>query len=189
MVDGFRGVVTFLDTIGVYDIVLPFLLIFTIVFAVLDKTKILGVDKIDNRELSKKNLNSMVAFVMALIVIASAQLVRQISRIMADVALLLVLAICFLMLVGVFFKDEQFDIEKIKGWKAVLVTLMFAGIVIIFLNALGWLDFVFKLIKNFNADWAATTLFLLITGGFMYYVVRSPSPSVPAGGESPKKGG
>ena len=38
----FTGVLSFLERFGFYDIVLPFLLVFTIVFAVLEKTKILG---------------------------------------------------------------------------------------------------------------------------------------------------
>src|SRR3989338_8827869 len=61
----FRGVIGFFDKIGVYDIILPFLLVFTIVFAILEKTKILGLEKIDGKETTKKNLNSMVAFVIA----------------------------------------------------------------------------------------------------------------------------
>jgi len=34
-----------LQDIGVVDVILPFILIFTIVFAVLEKTKILGEDE------------------------------------------------------------------------------------------------------------------------------------------------
>ena len=35
MAEGFRGVIALLDRIGVYDIVLPFLLVFTIMFAII----------------------------------------------------------------------------------------------------------------------------------------------------------
>ena len=41
----FRGGLAFLEQVGVYDVVLPFLLAFTLVFALLEKTKILGVQK------------------------------------------------------------------------------------------------------------------------------------------------
>ena len=83
--NGFSGVISFFDKIGVYDIILPFLLVFTIVFAILEKTKILGTEKIGDREVTKKNLNSMVAFVMAFLVIASARLVAVINEVMANV--------------------------------------------------------------------------------------------------------
>ena len=94
----FRGIIGFLDKIGVYDVILPFLLVFTIVFAILEKTKVLGLDKIDGKEFTKKNLNSMVAFVISFLVIASTQLVSVINEVMANVVLLLILAVSFLML-------------------------------------------------------------------------------------------
>ena len=79
----FRGGVEVLADIGVYDVVLPFLLVFTIVFAILEKTKVLGVDKIDGQEIGKKNLNSMIAFVVALLVIASTQIIGIINQVMS----------------------------------------------------------------------------------------------------------
>ena len=47
--------------------VLPFLLVFTIVFAILEKTKIFGATK-DGE--SKKNINAVVALVLGLLMIA-----------------------------------------------------------------------------------------------------------------------
>ena len=76
---GFRAVIVFLEKLGVYDVVLPFLLVFTIVFAILEKTRVLGTDDVDGKHLPKKNLNAVVAFVMAFLVIASTSLVRIIS--------------------------------------------------------------------------------------------------------------
>ncbi|MBW2999610.1 hypothetical protein KY339_02955, partial [Candidatus Woesearchaeota archaeon] len=55
----FRGALDFFAEIGVYDVVLPFLLVFTIVFAVLEKTRILGVEKVRDHEYSKKPLNAV----------------------------------------------------------------------------------------------------------------------------------
>ena len=53
----FRGVISFLNTLGVYDIILPFLLVFTLVFAILEKTKVLGTEKVGDKTITKKNLN------------------------------------------------------------------------------------------------------------------------------------
>src|SRR3989344_9411007 len=94
----FGGVVQFLDRLGVYDVVLPFLLVFTIVFAILEKTRVLGVDKVDGKEYTKKNLNAIVAFVIGFLVVASTNLARAINSVLANVALLLALVISFLML-------------------------------------------------------------------------------------------
>ena len=44
-----------MENIGIVDVLLPFLLIFTIIFAVLQKTKILGE--------SKKNFNVIIIYI------------------------------------------------------------------------------------------------------------------------------
>ena len=169
---GFRGVIDFLGKLGVYDVILPFLLIFTIIFAILEKTKILGTEKIGDREITKKNLNSMVALVVAFLVIASTKLVAVVNEVMANVVLLLILAICFLMLVGVFFGSKEFTLEKYPGWIRFFMIMMFLGIVLIFLNALDWLKYLLELISNWDAEWAVTIIFMIIILGFMWYIVK-----------------
>jgi len=54
----------FLSRLGVFDVILPFLLVFTIVYAILEKTKVLGTEKVGGKVASRKNLNSMVSFVI-----------------------------------------------------------------------------------------------------------------------------
>ena len=71
----FAEVITFFEKLGVYDIVLPFLLVFTIVYAIFERTKVLGTETIEGVDYSKKNLNAMVAFVIAFLVIASSRIV------------------------------------------------------------------------------------------------------------------
>ncbi len=170
----FRGIVGFLSKIGVYDVILPFLLVFTIIFAILEKTKIFGVEEIGGVKYTKKNINAMVAVVVAFLVIASAQLVAIISEVMANVVLLLILIICFLLLVGAMFGDKEFSMDKFPIWTQVLMGLMFTGIVLIFLNALGWLQYIFALFEYWNADWAASILFVIIIIGFMIFITWGP---------------
>ena len=61
----FGGVIEFFNRLGVYDIVLPFLLIFSIVFAILEKTKILGTEEVEGKKYTKKSINAIVAFVVS----------------------------------------------------------------------------------------------------------------------------
>ena len=44
MANGFVGAIAFMDKLGVYDVVLPFLLVFTLIYAFLEKTKVFGVE-------------------------------------------------------------------------------------------------------------------------------------------------
>ncbi len=172
--NAFRGVIQFMDKMGVYDVILPFLLIFTIVFAILEKTKVLGVEKIGDKEVTKKNINSIVAVIIAFLIVASTKMVAVINEVMANVVLLLLLGVSFLILVGVFFTDKQFSLEKYPKWIGFFMVLMFIGIVIIFLNALGWLEAIFGLTSSFSGDWETPTAFILVLLFFIWYITRTP---------------
>ena len=177
----FRGMLGFLTEIGIFDVILPFILIFTIVFAILDKTKILGVERIEGQEITKKNLNAMVAFVISFLVIASAQLVAVINEVMANIVLLLILAISFLMLVGVFFGDKEFTLKDYPKWIKFFMVFMFIGISIIFLNALKfgentWLEVILSPLSFWPAEGASAIIFIVIVIAFMAYVTRDPVP-------------
>src|SRR3989338_8397069 len=103
----FRGAISFLEKIGVYDVVLPFILIFTIVFAIFEKTKVLGVEKIGGHEYSRKDLNATVSFVIAFLVVASSKLVTIINESLGKIVLLLLISICFLLLIGSFYRYDE----------------------------------------------------------------------------------
>ena len=112
----FRGVIDFLVKLGIYDVILPFLLVFSVVFAILDKTKVFGTETVDGQEYSKKNINAMIAFVVAFLVIVSKQLVATINKALANVVILLLMIVMFMVLIGVFFKkDDEVILEG--GWK------------------------------------------------------------------------
>ena len=94
----FRGVIEFFGELGIYDVVLPFLLVFTIVFAILEKTRVLGTEEINGKKYSKKNLNAIASFVIAFLVVASTKLVAVINQALANIVLLLLLVVFFLVL-------------------------------------------------------------------------------------------
>ena len=79
-----------------------FLLVFTLLYAILGKTKVLGTEEIDGKHYTRKNLNAIISFVVALLVVASTKLVATINTVLANVVLLLILAVFFLLLVGSF---------------------------------------------------------------------------------------
>lgn len=193
----FRGALEFLDKIGVYDVILPFLLIFTIVFAILEKTKVLGTEEIKGVKYTKKNLNSIIAFAVAFIVVASTRLVAAINQIMANIVLLLLLSISFLLLIGSFFKEDEDVYLKEGPWRTFFMLLMFVGIVIIFLNSFtvssdhisdegelvcradsSWLSCGWSwLMMHWQTNFVATIVLLVFIVLFMYYIVQGGRPS------------
>ena len=167
----FRGAIDFFQRLGIYDVVLPFLLVFTIVFAVLERTKIFGTEKIDGKEFTKKNLNAMAAFVIALLTVASSQIVAVINQGLSKVVLLLVIVISFLMLIGSFFgKDE---VQLTGSWRAWGMGLLFVGIILVFADKVGWLTPSWNYVmSSANGTVVAAISLIVLVVLFMSYVTK-----------------
>ena len=84
-----RNTIDFFERFGMFDVILPFLLVFTIVFAILEKTRVLG----EENGQPKKNLDSMVAFGSALLVAVAVNIIEVINRALPNLALLLIILI------------------------------------------------------------------------------------------------
>jgi hypothetical protein len=168
----FRGVIEFLNELGIYDVVLPFLLVFTIVFAILEKTRILGIEEIEGKKYTKKNLDALVSFVVAFLVVASTKLVAIINKALANIVLLILLAVFFLLLVGSFSKEGEREFLA-GGWKTVFMIIMFIGIIFIFLDALDWLSPFWKfLTRHWETRWVASLILIIAIILFIIYITR-----------------
>lgn len=87
----FGDTINYLVEIGVYDVFLPFLLVFAIVFAILEKTQILGTEK--------TNINAIVAVVVGLLLIVQKGIVETINLFLPRVSLIMVVVLMGLLLI------------------------------------------------------------------------------------------
>ncbi|MBS3127926.1 hypothetical protein J4410_02180 [Candidatus Woesearchaeota archaeon] len=168
-------IVQFFDRLGVYDVILPFLLVFTLVFAILEKTKVLGTE---NGE-TKKNLNAMMAFVLGFFVIASSKIVEIIFTVSSQIVVLLLLSVLFLMLAGSFAKQGE-DFALNSYWNVIFMVIMFFGIVFIFLNAITtkngktYLEVVWDWLSAYwTSSAVAAIVFIVLVIAFIYWVTSS----------------
>ncbi len=145
-----------MESWGMLDVMLPFLLIFTIVFAVLQKAKIFGADS--------KRFNVIIALVLGMVVVIPHILgtypegqdaVLIINSVLPNVALVLVAIIMVLLLSGVFGYEP-------KGAGGAILIPAFAVIIWIFgISAGWWADFGWF---NIDPDTLAVVLVLLVFG-------------------------
>ena len=191
-VSSFRAALDFFGQIGIYDVILPFLLVFTLVFAILEKTKVLGFED-KEQKYTRKNLNSMVAFVVAFLVVGSAKLVGIINTAVSQVFLLILISVLFLVLMGVFVGDKEMKFGMKDRWFIFFSVVMLVGIVLIFLNAItndkgqSWLSLGWNYItQNWNSAVVGAIVLVIIIIGMMYYVIR---PYEPKKKEESKEGG
>lgn len=93
---------------GVFTYLLPFLLVFTIIFAVLEKTKIFGTE--NNKP--RTNINSVIALVIALIVVVNTRITDIMNNYLTNMALAIIVVMLFLLLFGLF----GGSVDGFKGW-------------------------------------------------------------------------
>lgn len=170
----FREALVFFDQVGLYDVVLPFLLVFTLVFGTLEKSKIFGTEKgRDGKTYTRKNLNSMIAFVVGFFVVASAQLVQLINVFVSRVALVLVIIVMFMLLVATFYKEQGDEGIDFSRWVPILAPIVLVAITLIFLDGVGWLGPLWSYATGYwDSNLMGTILLFLIVIGFMYYVAK-----------------
>lgn len=163
-----------LDAWGLTEVMLPFLLIFVIVFAILQKTKILGENK--------KNLNVVLAMVTGLIAVIphvtgkfapESDPVIIINNSLPSISIVLVAVIFLLILIGVFGQDVVMLGMTAPGW-IILISLVI--ILIIFGGAAGWWDdsFAIALENVFGEEGVAIALMLLVFGIIIAWVTSEP---------------
>ncbi|MDP3917518.1 MAG: hypothetical protein Q8Q42_04520 [Nanoarchaeota archaeon] len=107
------------DQIGGFDLLLPFMLVFTIVFAVLEKIKLFGS--------KSKNINAIVSLVVSIFFLNNTYLIFVLQGFLPSVAIILIVFLMFLLVFGVFSGEGDFQ-GKALGWAFVasLIAIGFA---------------------------------------------------------------
>jgi len=134
MVSPLEVALQFLEDFGFFRVVLPFLLVFTLVFAVLQKTKILGSKEGEN-VVANKNVDSMVAFSIALFVVAAGNVVEVIQTSLPMIMIVLVLLISFMLLVGTLIGAGEYKLSD--GYMLYgFIIFILISVVLIFLGSI-----------------------------------------------------
>jgi hypothetical protein len=183
----FENAIYQLEALGLTDVILPFILIFTIVFAIMQKVKPLGEEGP-----RQKQYNVVIALVMALAVIiphvlgyypADADIVNIINKALPQVSIVLVAILMVLLIIGLFGGKAEWG-GALSGWVA-----FFAFILVIFIfgRAAGWFyylpDWLYWLD---NPDTQAMIIVIAVFAIIIYYITKEPSEK---SGESLKKFG
>ena len=108
-----------LQSLGFYQYVLPFLLIFTILFAILEKTRIFGTEP--GTGATRKNINFVLALVIALIVIVQTRIVEIMTIYLSKMALFILIAVIFFLAIGIFGTNPE---QGFTGWPLIVGVLL-----------------------------------------------------------------
>jgi hypothetical protein len=147
-------------------IVMPFLLVFVLIFSVLEKSSILGE--------GKRPANAIVAAVIAFIFVGVPSIVGIAIKMIPWVSLILVTILCALMVFGFM----GMEIPKGKGFKITFGILFGLALLAVVLWATG----VFGLI-HFTSALIQYIVLIIVFGGALALIV-STSPGRPNGASS-----
>src|SRR3989338_1413020 len=107
--------------------VLLFLLVFTVIFAILQKSEILGK--------GKKQIDALVALAIGLIVSSVGYVLDFAQKILPFFATVLIIILVFLILTAMFFKGEIEFSDKVRMWFGVLIFIIVTIAVVVFTGA------------------------------------------------------
>ncbi|MBW3002621.1 hypothetical protein KY338_05675 [Candidatus Woesearchaeota archaeon] len=157
-----KDVFVFLDNLGMWDVVIPFIFVFTVVYAVLEKTKVLGADEDGT---PKHRFNAMAAFVIGFLTLIAAESLNIINRFSQWMVILILMAVLLLMLIS-FFGIKK-DIRKTRYGMLVI----FIAFCIVALYALGWLDLLdLSALRRYEGIIIGILVFFVI----MWVILREP---------------
>lgn len=147
MVWSFEQSIYALDHLGIVDVILPFIIVFTIVFAALQKSKILGKDS--------KKYNVVIALVMGLAVVIphvtgmyppNGDVVQIMNAALPNVSLVAIAFVMVMLILGIIGGDMNFAGTSLGG---IAIVVAIVAVLLIFLAASNvfrtmpwWLDWV-----------------------------------------------
>lgn len=169
MVD-FQRAIYYLEMWGLTDVILPFMLIFAIVFATLAKAKVFGSES--------RKFNLVVGLAISLLVVIphvtnryppGKDVVTIINTAIPQVSAVAVAIIMFLVLIGIFGAETSWWGGLVSG---VVVIGALVSVVYIFGNAIGW----FNIMPSWLSDPStqALVVIVLVFGLIVWFVTAEP---------------
>ncbi|MBI2133687.1 hypothetical protein HYU11_03320 [Candidatus Woesearchaeota archaeon] len=172
-----------LDSLGVLDSLLPFLLIFTIIYAILNKTKIIGE--------GRKNFNVIVALTLSLMVVIphitgrypnpQSDPVVIINTAIPNISVIIVAILAVLLIIGIFGKNLDIAGTSLAGWVGIGA---FIAVAWIFGSAAGFFGEGFLALPAFlqDPDTQALIVMILVFGLIIMFITSErEGPSVTGG--------
>jgi len=149
----------------VTQVILPFLLVFVLVFAILDRIKILGEDK--------RQINALVSLAIALIFVTFTKAVNIVNNLIPFLAVLAVIILVFLVLWGFIATGKEGLVVnkgiKIAGGIIIFITLVIAIIFATGANETiqGWLS------GSSSSMLVSTVVFVVVIVGAIVVVLTT----------------
>jgi hypothetical protein len=162
--------VRILESWGLTDVLLPFLLIYVVIFAVLTKTKILGE--------GRRRFNAVISLVIALMVVVphvlriyppEADVIEIMNKAIPNISLVVVAIVMLLVVVGILGGERNWMGGSLSGWVAILAFIL---VIVIFGSAAGWWRGWTWFTNFFGADAVAIVVMILVFAVIVWWITK-----------------
>ncbi|MDD9953750.1 MAG: hypothetical protein OXR66_05430 [Candidatus Woesearchaeota archaeon] len=166
-----------LKDFGVYDILLPFILVFTVTFAIMDKVKVFDERKINGTIAFVLGLATIFPHVLwgtpdptdAILTSGLVDIVEVMNNALPNISVVVIAILMALLIVGVMGKRITLGDNSLSGWVAFLA---FVIVAYIFGSKAGWWSFPGFLRSLNNPDTLALVLVILVFAIVIWLVTR-----------------
>jgi hypothetical protein len=157
---GLKEALIVLVDYGLYDVVLPFILIFTIFYASMNKIDFLNGDK---------RVYAIISFVVSFIAVASLKVIKSINTIIPFVGLFVIIIFCIILIGGLFGLTSMKENKFVK-WSSIIFLMISSIFILISVFDFNFLSIIpkefFGKIFSFLVGFAVFIFLILwITGG------------------------
>ena len=171
---------TLLTSSLVREMILPFLLIFSVTFAILQKTKILGD--------GKKQIDAIVALVIGLIVITFGYATNLINSLIPFLAVSIVVILIFMILYGMTFQGRD-ELKIHQGIQITVGILAALGLLIVLLVSTGAWDYLYDrfFLGGDSSSLVTNVIFIVVIVAVVLVATLTNSGSGSSGSSEKKK--
>lgn len=170
----FVDALNFLIDIGFVKVLAPFMLIFAIVFAILQKSKIFHGGA--NEDDSARKINAVIAFVFGIFAVISVNVISFLEQTLATAAMVIVIILCMLIVLGLLLGDEYtkiFENSRVKYGLAILIFLLAIGFIFTIFKIWEWISETFASVSGGSGDTLGFLLIFGIIAAIIYWVTRA----------------
>ncbi|MEM0465420.1 MAG: hypothetical protein QXW97_01815 [Candidatus Pacearchaeota archaeon] len=150
---------------------LPFALIFTLIFAILQKTKLLGE--------GKKQIDAIVGLIVGLVLVSTPFARDMVLKLMPFLAVFAVILLVFMILYGFISGKKDGDILS-KGWKYFFIGVLAISLIIALLVISNYWEPLYDLLVNSpgsSSIWFNALLIAVIIGALVAVLVGKDKSS------------
>ena len=159
-----------LESYGLRDALLPFLLIFLVIFSVLQKTHVFGSEK--------RNINAVFSLIIAALTVIphitgkyppGADVIEIMNETLPNISVVAIAMIMAIFLIGLFGGESKWLGGSLSGWIAIF---SFGIIVYLFGASAGWwTDFTTKF-NWWNSDTTSLVIIIVVFGLLIGWITR-----------------